>query len=278
MSTPSHVPGAAHPLPDRRHPARKALYRLGVGIPALAVGLVVPATAAWAGHTSTVHVAVSGYDSATCGDRHHPCRTVTQGVDRAGSGGTVEVGPGVYHEQVVVPKELELEGRHAVIDATGLQSGTGDDLNAAAVLVAKSAGGTSVEGFTVRGAYGEGILVLGATHVRIAGNTVTGNDLGTPANTKYAECQTQGEVPGDCGEGLHLMSASWSKVEHNVVTDNSGGILVTDEFGPATGNWIVGNLSKDNAFDCGITLPSHNPDALRSTGARSRPRAASSGT
>jgi nitrous oxidase accessory protein NosD len=136
------------------------------------------------------------------------------------------------------------------------------------VVLTGEAGGSSIEGFTIRGAFGEGILVKGLSHVRINDNTVTGNDLGTPANTSYFECQPQGEIPGDCGEGVHLMSTSRSKVEHNKSTGNSGGFLVTDEFGPATGNWIVGNLAKDNATDCGITLPSHNPHALSANGKR----------
>jgi len=255
---------------NRRRKARKALVRLGVGIPSLAVGLLVPVASASAGeeHSSTVHVSAEGSDSAGCGDSDDPCRTITHGVDLAQPGGSVEVGPGTYHEQVVVGKQLDLQGDDAVVDASGLQSGSGATLNAAAMLLTGEASGSSVEGFTVRGAFGEGILVMGLKDVRIRDNTVTGNDLGTPATTAYSECQPQGEIPGDCGEGVHLMSTSWSKVEDNEATDNSGGFLVTDEFGPATGNWIEGNLAKQNATDCGITLPSHNPNALSADGKR----------
>jgi hypothetical protein len=42
------------------------------------------------------------------------------------------------------------------------------------------------------------------------------------------------------------------------VTGNAGGILLTDEFGPTHGNLIAGNIVTDNAYDCGITLPSHS--------------------
>jgi nitrous oxidase accessory protein NosD len=237
-----------------------------VGVPALAVGLLVPAPPAWAGSSGTVHVSVDGSDSADCGGRGDPCRTIAHGVERAEAGGTVAVGPGTYHEQVVVTEELDLEGSDAVIDASGLQSGSGAELDAAALLLTPSASGSSVEGFTVRGAFGEGVLVLGATDVRIAHNTVTGNDLGTPSTTSYLECQPQGDVPGDCGEGLHLMSARDAAVVANHVTGNSGGILVTDEFGPASGNRIIGNLAEGNSWDCGITLPSHNPNALAADG------------
>jgi hypothetical protein len=67
-----------------------------------------------------------------------------------------------------------------------------------------------------------------------------------------------GNVPGDCGEGIHLWSVAFSDVLLNSVTGNAGGILLTDEFGPTHGNLIAGNVVALNASDCGITLPSHN--------------------
>jgi nitrous oxidase accessory protein NosD len=267
MSFASHSAALAVRSPSVRGRVR-ALFRLGTCVPVLALSLVVPATTAWGWDPSTVFVSPGGSDTAQCGDSGHPCRTVTQGVMNASPGDSVQVAAGTYHEQVVVTKHLDVRGMHATIDATGLSSGTGQMLNAAAVLFTSSASHASLQGFTVRGALGEGVLVQSASGVRIRDNTVTGNDLGTPGTTTYLECQPMGEIPGDCGEGVHLMSTKDAVVKDNVVTNNSGGILVTDEFGPATGNWIVENLSKDNATDCGITLPGHNPEALSATGQR----------
>jgi len=232
------------------------------------MALVVPSTAAFAADHTTLHVSPDGSSAADCGHGGNPCATVMQAVMAAGPGTVIDVGPGTYHEQVVLAERVTLHGHDAVIDASGLTTGSGETMDAAAVLVTPSASGSTVEELTVRGAYGEGILVQGASHVRVEENTVTHNDLGTPENTTYAECLPQGDVPGDCGEGLHLMSATDSRVEDNVVSDNAGGILVTDELGAATRNEVVENLVKDNAWDCGITLPSHNPDALSATGAR----------
>lgn len=181
-------------------------------------------------------------------------QSIQSAVTAVASGGTVVVCGGTYSEDVAVAKPLSLAGgKHAVIDATGKING---------ILV--TASHVRIAGFTVTGAIGEGILVESASHVTIAGNVVTGNDLGgvpNPVPTTYAECQTVGGVPGDCGEGIHLMGSSASTVAGNVVTNNTGGILLSDETGPTDHNAITGNLVANNMFDCGVTIAGHNPGA-----------------
>jgi nitrous oxidase accessory protein NosD len=169
--------------------------------------------------------------------------------------------PGTYHGGVTVTKPLTLIGVGATVDATGSDNG-----------IVVPVPGTAVEGFTVEGAIGEGILVVGrpghpVTHVTIKGNVVKGNDLGNPtgapiSSSRYRECNATGHVPGDCGEGIHLMVAAYSVVSGNLVEGNSGGILVTDEFGPADHNVIEYNVVANNVLDCGITMPSHSTTAF----------------
>jgi nitrous oxidase accessory protein NosD len=250
-------------------------HRLAVATAAILViaGSVAASASASAspGHGRKANVFVSahrGHDTATCGTSRHPCATITQGLDRASSGAVVRVLPGHYHELVVMTRPARLVGFRATINAAGLSSGTGMTMVASAVTVTAPASGSTVEGFRVTGAYGEGILVTAAHHVRIAHNHVFGNDVGTPATTAYFECQAQGEVPGDCGEGIHLMSATDSTVARNRIGHNSGGILVTDELGPASGNRILRNRVAHNLYDCGITMPGHNPAALAADGTR----------
>src|ERR1019366_981505 len=76
----------------------------------------------------------------------------------------------------------------------------------------------------------------------------------------------EGQVPGDCGEGVHFLSVAYSKIRGNLIRDNSGGILLTDETGPTDHNAIEDNVVTRNATDCGITVPGHNPDALDAAG------------
>ena len=43
---------------------------------------------------------------------------------------------------------------------------------------------------------------------------------------------------------------------------------MTDEFGPTHDNTIEENVITANPFDCGITVPGHNPNALDASGNR----------
>jgi nitrous oxidase accessory protein NosD len=125
------------------------------------------------------------------------------------------------------------------------------------VVTGAGAAGSKVRGFTVQDAIGEGILVTSTSRVTIQGNVVTHDDLGAGTNAT-PECALQGNIPGDCGEALHLMGVADSHVIENHVVGNVGGILITDETGPSHGNVIADKVVTDNTEDCGITLPSHN--------------------
>ncbi len=217
--------------------------------------LVVGWGGAVAGATgpSALFVSAAGGNDAQPCTWAAPCRTIGHAVSVAAPGSTIVVGPGVYPESVAVTKRVALRGRGAVVDATGQVNGI--------ALTGPATSGSSISGFTVEHALGEGILAVGTAHVAIEWNRVHGNDLGSGTNVT-PECQDQGEVPGDCGEGLHLMGVTDSRVVANHVDENVGGILITDEVGPSRGNLIAFNTSIDNHEDCGITLPSHNGAAV----------------
>src|SRR5262249_42139243 len=100
---------------------------------------------------------------------------------------------------------------------------------------------------------------------------VLGNDRGgiTPTyGSKYPPCNVHGEIPGDCGEAIHLMGAYDSVVSHNLIRGNSGGVLLSDELGPTYGNRIYRNSVTRNPYECGVTIPGHNPHALDANGNR----------
>jgi nitrous oxidase accessory protein NosD len=238
----------------------------------LGAALLTAPTVAASGSTFYVSpTGTSGSADTSCTSAAYA--TINDAVSVASGGDTVIVCVGTYKEDVAVSKSLTLLGQGAastIIDATGLDNG-----------IKIAASHVTVSGFTVEHATGEGILAqqpdplkgplisgkqfyTGApiTHVVIKHNVVKDNDQGgLPANvatTTYPECQASGNVPGDCGEGIHLWSVADSQVLLNEVSGNAGGILLTDEFGPTHNNLIAGNIVIANAYDCGITLPGHN--------------------
>ncbi len=208
------------------------------------------------GHVAQVlYVSPAGSDAGAC-TKAAPCKTIGHAVSVAGNGATVVVLSGTYAEQVTISKRLSLVGNgHPTIDATGQVNGV--------VISGVGAAHARVSGFVVEHATQEGILATQTSHVTISGNTVQDNDLGAASPNPTGECAPQGEVPGDCGEGLHLQSVAHVTVVGNLVTGNTGGILLTDELGPTSHNLVLHNRVLDNLFDCGITVAGHNPMAVQ---------------
>jgi hypothetical protein len=200
-----------------------------------------------------------------------PC-SLSSAVATAAAGDTVVALPGTYDGGVVLDKQLTLKGWGAVIDASTSPNGNGVQ------IVGPGGSGSQVEGFKIENAEFEGILVGTApvaptstngaavtsgepvSDVTIANNVLVHNGAGF--GTTAGQCFGTPDAPGDCGETIHLVAVTDSIVEYNRVLDNVGGILLTDEFGPTSGNVIRGNYSAGNSDDCGITLAGHNSAAV----------------
>jgi len=213
-------------------------------------------------------------DRGRFGCRSARFRTIQSAVNAAPPGGTVVVCPGTYNEQVVLSKPVNLLGRHATINESGVTPtekldiphvGT-QTIYAAVVILSSDA---RVSGFTITNAVGEGILAAGLngdiTGIVIRHNAVVNNDLGF-GKSVYFQCAAQGQVPGDCGEGVHFVAVAYSSIAGNLVKGNSGGVLMSDDTGPTHNNVVARNVITGNATDCGITVPGHNPNAVTANG------------
>ena len=250
--------------------------------------VAAPGASAWSSHhhrhghgqhhsspPPTLYVSgmLSGYGhlSPQCQSAHYS--TIQSAVDAASPGSTIFVCPGTYDEGVLIGKQLSLEGHWATIDATSSTTGNGIQ------IVGPGGSGTTVTGFRVENAKFEGILVgtppvaptetegkpntaggQPVADVTIAANTVVENDKGF--GSTFGQCFSTPEAPGDCGEAVHLVSVTNSTIVGNDIAHNAGGILLTDEFGPTSGNTIRFNNSNHNETDCGITLAGHSSAAV----------------
>ena len=186
-----------------------------------------------------------------------PYSTIGAAVAAASAGDVINVDEGTYHEDVVIGKAISLVGENrnnTIIDATGMANGINvDGLDNGEIV------GASVSGFKVQNANFEGILVTNASDVTITNNHVLKNNINL--NITGAVCN---DIPPfetnegfDCGEGIHLSGVDHSIVANNLVEENSGGILLSDDTGATHDNLILGNTVQNNPYDCGITLASH---------------------
>jgi len=192
--------------------------------------------------------------------------TIGGAVAKAAPGDTIQVAAGVYHEEVIVGESLSLVGANqsnTIIDATSLSNGIYID-----GIDNPGLANVSVMGFTVRNANFEGILVANSSTVTIASNNVFNNNKSLDAVNAVCPGEQDFETAEgfDCGEGIHLTGVDHSTVANNIIQNNAGGILLSDDTGATHHNLITGNVTTNNPFDCGITLASHPPAAL--TGAK----------
>ena len=232
----------------------------GLAVLAVAVGYLVPASLAGQG-PGMLWAAPTGSGSACTAKA--PC-SLSEAVGSATAGATVKASSGTYDGGVVISTPIDLAGAGgAVLDATTSANGVGIQILAS---------GTTVEGFTVENAPFEGILVGDSSVTPAPGTTVSDvtidndnvidNDQGIDASPQVGECAPNAGGPGDCGEAIHLESVTDSVVEHTLVQDNAGGILLSDQFGPTSENTIDHDTILDNTDDCGVTLASHTSNGV----------------
>lgn len=185
--------------------------------------------------------------------------TINAAVAAASPNDTVKVAAGTYAEDVMIGKALSLVGASpstTVIDATGLSNGVYID-----GLDNKGVSGVVVTGFKVENANFEGILITNASDVNVWNNHVINNDKSLQPAIPACPGQPSFETGEDfdCGEGIHLLGADHSIVANNLVENNSGGILLSDDTGQTHDNLVTGNVVRNNPFDCGIVMASHAP-------------------
>ena len=185
-------------------------------------------------------------------------------IKQASPGDTIQVQPGINNESVVINKPLSLIGAgggSTIINAIG--QSTGIFIDGTAKAPATGISNVIVSGLSVQNANFEGILVGNASEITISNNQVVNNTRGL--NVAAGACPNQPAFETnegfDCGEGIHLMGVNHSILANNIVKNNAGGILISDETGPSHDNLIAGNTISNNPYDCGITLASHTPAA-----------------
>jgi len=266
-------------------------------------GSLLAVTAAAPAAAATINVANNGLDTATCGSRTAPCRSIGRGIDRALAGDTVLVGPGKYGD----------------LNGDGLLGGAGEEVSsgtaavrvgkplrvvssAGAVLTVIDAGGgvfwtvdvaadgvtfgVAGGGFTLVGGQFEGLNVTGQTNLRISGNIASGSPGSgfVVISTGYVE-MTDNIAHGNASAGFVIGSALESSrviLRNNQSYGNNEGIS-SSTYGrhEIAYNEVSNNASRGISVDftpafihhnlvtgngIGIASNSWSPDRLPSAG------------
>jgi parallel beta-helix repeat protein len=216
--------------------------------PALAAGLL--AAGAAAAHAAATGPARSYSDTyyvspyGQSGNSDYSCRSaahssISAAVAAARPGDTVVVCDGIYKDEVVIRKPLNLVGRAgAVIDARGQRRlNVGGEIEGSIGIGVVGTHDVRVSGFKVEYAGVDGILVWSSSYVSVTSNVLVHN--GTL--------------------GVNLNGSSWSHVTNNVAEYNAeGGFLVADDGGRAYHNDVSYNVASHNAGGGGVILAGHS--------------------
>lgn len=208
---------------------------------------VLPAASAMAATTpTTLYVSTTGSDSTGTGTASAPYATIQKAVSAAASGDTIFVEPGTYKGTVSITEPLTL----AADPATASSGAVVLDAGGETVGIDIAASHVTLTGMTIENANEQGVLAKGPiSNLTITNDTIEKNDKSMTAALNTG---------GTTWEGLQLMGVTNSQVlDNNISNNGDGGIYLTDETGPNSGNLIANNTVENNAVACGITLASH---------------------
>ena len=230
------------------------------------LGLVVAVAATV--QAAKLHVANNGVDSATCGDKSTPCRSISQAIQNASNGDKIIVGPGQYGDldgdgtfgetgeedaevgggcfcMIKVDKPLAIESRDGAF-ATVLDAG-GVNISVVSISTGGVVLGKKKKGFTLThgGNTSSGLLITAGTNgVRVTGNVATANSgygflFGGSGHLLTGNVATANEIG-------FAFSGSGHRFSGNVASANGVGGFVFD----GNGHLLTGNVAtaNDNGF------------------------------
>ncbi len=166
--------------------------------------------------------------------------SIQNGILQSAAGDTVLVAEGVYVEVLVVSHPLTLLSESGplttVIDADGAPQHV--------VTVEQNADGSTIEGFTIRGANGRvGVVVNRAEQVVVRGNIVEHNSSGVHVHAPLAVIEDNVVRDNVAGKGVAGIWAWSATVRNNWVERNSGTVVVYLVEGSFSGNVVTGHVA-----------------------------------
>jgi hypothetical protein len=214
---------------------------------------------------TTLYVATTGTDSASCGTSAAPCRHIQFAISKAAEGDSVRVKNGTYNECFVVPipdagiEKITVESDSfatsgtsggAILDGTGVCDENSGSPGPVAVVLYKSV----IRGFKIQKGGDSGVWGFGA--VAITNNTITGNSTSTYAGGVFAYTGYYVTTPDT---KLEIKS---NTISSNTSVGSGGGLYV---FAPGIGQPSVVEI-QNNTLTGNVAGPDPGVDALGAFG------------
>ena len=179
-------------------------------------------------------------------------KTIQAAVNAVSAGGTVIAAPGVYVENVTIPKSLTLTGAGQTDDAAGTVL-DGSTLTGKGIFVNSSVTGVTIENLRVedyKNATGSGIWANGSNHSFTVQNVTVDNN-GVPPITAAGGIYMNGPVDNVL-------------IDHVTANNNNGrGIVIWNGFKT---NITITNNTVTNNTCCGIELQDGTASGVTMTG------------
>jgi parallel beta-helix repeat protein len=211
-----------------------------------------------------LYVSVNGIDSATCGGKNTPCRSISRAIANASTDDKIIVGPGYYGNlnsdlnfddpgdeaaevgfgcrcMIKINKRLMIESQNGA-GATVLNA-RGNDISVVQIEASGTVFGKKNKGFTLTRSEYLGLVVAdGVVGVRVEGNLAEVHQAGFFIQGS-GHVFTGNVATGSAGVGF-LLHGSGSTLSNNSATANfDSGFFIR-----GTGHVLTGNLSSGNHY------------------------------
>ena len=178
-------------------------------------------------------------------------QSIQEAVNKANCGDTIIVGCGVYKENIVINKLLNLIGQEGAVVVAACSNNP--------VFTIKSGGsGTTIEGFTIMGG-SDGIELNHANGCEIKCNKIISNKDGIELNNADWNCIKDNEIKYNLDDGISLKNSEGNTIKDNKINSNldNGVSLYNSDWNKITGNEINKN------YDDGVVLYESNGNDVK---------------
>ena len=172
--------------------------------------------------------------------------TITQAIEQAGAGDTIQIKTGTYHENLNVNKPLTLQGEEC---QKTIIMGEGNLDRGAKPVIQVISNNVKIKGFTIESQnystsniYASGISVQG-DHCTILNNIIKNTYIGIFCSIQSSTLIKDNLIADNLKDGMRFYGGSLNQIENNTITENTGsGIAMNGYQNIILNNNITKNL------------------------------------